>query len=179
MYVLIDLNDSINIGYLDKKPEYFLERFYRRIILSLKSTNGLNENHQLNILLLKTGWKKNNRKKPYTAASGRESYKGAVRSYGEKNLLGCEAFFSFFSLSQPWPRKHVLYTPQAQNPKTTFDPNDSIVLVIMRCVVVHLYSSRTAVRIRPTLFHDGSRPRHSTTITPGCKSADFDVHHID
>lgn len=58
MYVSNDSNDSINIGYLDRKPGNFLEPFYRRIIHSMKSTDGLNENHLLHILLLKTGWKK-------------------------------------------------------------------------------------------------------------------------
>lgn len=62
MFVSTDLNDSINIGYLDRKPEDFLEGFYRRIILSMESTNGLNENHLFHILLLKTGWKKKGKK---------------------------------------------------------------------------------------------------------------------
>lgn len=114
----------------------------------------------------------------YTGASGRESYKGAVRSNGEKTCWDLWPFFLSFSLLQPWPRKRVLYTTQAQNPKTTFDPNDNIVALhyVARCPYkcIRPVQQFTSDR-RSCKTHGRSRPQHSTTIRPSCKSADFDV----
>lgn len=141
MYVSNDSNDSINIGYLDRKPGNFREPFYRRIILlSMKSTDGLNENHVLHISLLKTGWKKkNNRKKSCRTRRHQAENRTKERS-GHTEKKTCWDVRPFFSLSQPWPRKHVLCTPQVQNPKTTFDPNDSIVACHYTSTLsVHLY----------------------------------------